>query len=101
MVEDARVKVVSVTDKFPYYGIADNGCTSGRSFVTAELISPFDGLPVGVPVVLRIEDPEPRPCPGGQLPGVLRPAPGGQGPRRDLRVLRQGHGVPRSPLSRN
>ena len=67
MVEDARVKVVSVAEKFPYYGISNNGCTSGRSFVTAELVSPFDGLPVGVPVVLRIEDPNLGPARAGSF----------------------------------
>jgi hypothetical protein len=67
MVEDARVKVVSVAEKFPYYGIANNGCTSGRSFVTAELLAPFDGLPVGVPVVLRIEDPNLGPARAGSF----------------------------------
>ena len=67
MVEDARVKVVSVADKFPYYGISNNGCTSGRSFVTAELVSPFDGLSTGVPVVLRIEDPNLGPARAGSF----------------------------------
>ena len=57
LVEDARVKVVSVAEKYPYYGIANNGCAAGKHFVTAELISPFDGNAVGLPVVLRIEDP--------------------------------------------
>lgn len=56
MVEDARVKVVGVSEKFPYFGIPNNGCSAGRNFVNAELVSPFDGLPVGVPLVLRIED---------------------------------------------
>jgi hypothetical protein len=56
LVEDARVKIISVGDKYPYYGIAQNGCSSGKSFVMAELISPFDGLPSGIPVVLRIDD---------------------------------------------
>jgi len=67
LVEDARVKVVSVADKYPYFGIANNGCSSGRSFVTAELISPFDGLTVGVPVVLRIEDPNLGPARAGSF----------------------------------
>ncbi|MDX2015975.1 MAG: hypothetical protein SFW67_37620, partial [Myxococcaceae bacterium] len=56
LVEDARVKVVAVTDKYPYFGIANNGCGQGKHFVMAELLSPFDGMPQGIPVVLRIED---------------------------------------------
>ena len=59
------MKVISVTDKFPYYGIANNGCGSGKSFVMSELISPFDGLPSGIPVVLRIEDPTLGPARAG------------------------------------
>ena len=65
VVEDARVKVVSIGDKFPYYGIANNGCTQGKSFVTAELLSPFDGLSAGLPVVLRLEDPTLGPARAG------------------------------------
>ncbi|MEW5743093.1 MAG: hypothetical protein AB1938_29525, partial [Myxococcota bacterium] len=65
LVEDARVKVVSVADKFPYYGIANNGCSSGRSFVMAELLAPFDGLSAGIPVVLRIDDPTLGPARAG------------------------------------
>ncbi|MEW6434934.1 MAG: hypothetical protein AB1730_25820, partial [Myxococcota bacterium] len=65
LVEDAKVKVVSVAEKFPYYGIANNGCTPGRSYVMSELLAPFDGLPAGVPIVLRIEDPTLGPARAG------------------------------------
>ena len=54
--EDARVKVVSVSGGFPYFGILDNGCAAGKVFVTAELLSAFDGAPAGSRVVLRIEN---------------------------------------------
>ena len=56
MIEDAKVKIVSVTGGYPYFGIPQNGCSSGKSFVMSELIGPFDGMPAGTPVVLRIEN---------------------------------------------
>ena len=42
MADDARVKVSSLADKFPYYGITNNGCSAGKNFVNAELLSPFE-----------------------------------------------------------
>ena len=56
MVEDAQVKVVSVSGGYPYFGIPENGCSQGKHFVTGELTAPFDGLTAGTPVVLRIDE---------------------------------------------
>jgi hypothetical protein len=65
LIEDAKVKVVNITAGYPYFGIANNGCGSGKSFVTGELLSPFDGMSSGSPVVLRIEDPNIGPVRAG------------------------------------
>ncbi|MFZ5471684.1 MAG: hypothetical protein ACOZIN_19835, partial [Myxococcota bacterium] len=58
MVEDAKVKVVSVAGGYPYFGIPQNGCSAGKSFVMGELLAPFDGMSAGTALVLRIEDPK-------------------------------------------
>jgi hypothetical protein len=65
IVEDARVKVKSVDQRFPYYGISSNGCSAGRVYVFADLLNPFDGFAAGTQVVLRIEDPTLGPAVGG------------------------------------
>jgi hypothetical protein len=80
VVEDARVRVISLTDSYPYFGIANNGCTAGRSFVTAELLAPFDGLPQGLPVVLRIEDPNLGPARAGSFLAFSGLRRAGKGP---------------------
>ena len=56
MQDDARVKITMTRSSYPYYGIPDNGCSSGPNFLDAELLTPFDGFAAGTPVVLRIED---------------------------------------------
>ena len=67
IVEDAKVKVVSVEERFPFFGIPSNGCSAGRAYVVSELLSPFDGLPAGIPVVLRVEDPALGPARAGSM----------------------------------
>jgi len=67
VVEEARVKVMAVTNSFDYAPLPNNGCSSGRSYVVAELASTFDGLSSGVPVVLRIEDPTLGPARSGAM----------------------------------
>jgi hypothetical protein len=55
--EEARARVARVAAQYPYFGIPHNGCGRGPSFLTGELLAPFDGLPVGSAIVLRLEDP--------------------------------------------
>lgn len=54
--DDARVRVTRMLEGFPYYGIPNNGCSAGKHFLNAELLAPFDDLPAGTNIVLRIED---------------------------------------------
>jgi hypothetical protein len=54
--DDARVRIFRTLDAYPYYGITNNGCSQGKHFFEAELLSPVDGLAAGTRVVLRIED---------------------------------------------
>ena len=42
---------------YPFFGIPSNGCSAGRAYIKSELLAPFDGLPAGVAIVLRVEDP--------------------------------------------
>ncbi len=53
---DARVRVMGVLEGYPYFGIPNNGCGSGKHYVTADLLSPFDDMPAGTSIVLRLED---------------------------------------------
>jgi hypothetical protein len=52
----APVKVLTLIDRYSFYGISNNGCGLGKTYVSAELVSPFDGMPAGTPIVVRIKD---------------------------------------------
>lgn len=54
--DDLRARIFRTLDGYPYYGITNNGCSQGKHFFEAELLSPVDGLPAGARVILRIED---------------------------------------------
>ncbi len=53
---DARVRVRELLEGYPYFGIPQNGCGAGKNFVAVDLLAPFDDMPAGTSVVLRIED---------------------------------------------
>ncbi len=65
LVEDARVKIGSLADTFTFFSIPKHGCLEGHSFVMGSLVSPFDGLAAGSPVVLRLADPSLGPAKAG------------------------------------
>lgn len=71
IIEDAKVRVVGVSDRYPYFGIPENGCSAGKSFATAELLARFDGQAPGTSVVLRLENPGP----GSTAPGATMAFP--------------------------
>lgn len=54
--EKLELKVRSVTDRFPFFAIPENGCGSTLSYVLGDLTAPYDGQAAGVPVVLRLEE---------------------------------------------
>jgi hypothetical protein len=66
VIEDAKVRALSVSDRYPYFGIPENGCGAGKTFLTVELVAPFDGQAPGTRVVLRLE----KPSPGSTAPGA-------------------------------
>ena len=53
---EAKVKVAGLAEKFPYYGIPNNGCGLRKFYVSAELVAPFDGMDFATPVVIGIQD---------------------------------------------
>jgi NADH dehydrogenase [ubiquinone] 1 alpha subcomplex assembly factor 7 len=65
LVEDAQLKVASIAASYAYADIPTNGCSQGTSFVMGQLVGPFDGMPPGTHVVLRIEDPSLGPVRAG------------------------------------
>ncbi|MHB8873483.1 MAG: hypothetical protein ACYC8T_07330 [Myxococcaceae bacterium] len=71
IIEDAKVRVVGVSDRYPYFGIPENGCSAGKNFATAELLARFDGQAPGTSVVLRLENPSP----GSTAPGATMAFP--------------------------